>query len=337
MAPVSHPPTPHPCQPPARRLRLLCACRPWRAAWRHLLGLASLLAVVSARADTHALILTIGNYAEPSAKLVGIDHDARMALDIVKRLGATQWVALADRELDFRGMARALDALEQRIRPGDTVIVYYSGHGRRQYSTAWADCQESLVTVDNLNYFETALQADLLALAAKAGRVIMLNDSCHAGGAVTKGFGIESGTAGAQPKVYPGHLPEPAEAKQAAALQQASPAAQAACYRISNAVTKSFNALPGPEGKLVYLAAAGLDEVAWATPEGSLGTRAWHRCVLAADSRDDANRDGRLSARELAQCAQRWLNTAHARLPQRITPQFNADLPLLPVASRTPR
>ncbi len=91
------------------------------------------------------------------------------------------------------------------------------------------------------------------------------------------------------------------------AVQFVSAAAdEAACARAVNAATKSFGA-PGtlPTDKLFYLAASAADEVAWATPQGSLGARAWH--ASRVDEATDTNRDGQVSGRELATCASRWI------------------------------
>ncbi len=288
--------------------------------------------------ETRALILTIGDYIEPGAKLVGIQEDAQMALQIVQRLGARDIVQRADRQLTFRRLLQVLRELRERTRAGDTVIIYFSGHGRRFLageSQTNLTCVEALVTVDNGFFFDNALQAELEALASTAARVVMFNDSCHSAGAATKELDLGAGTGGspAQPKAWPAHLPGPDEAQIEASMKLASAEAQAACSQVSNTGVRSFSLNPGPRDKLVYLAASAVNEVAWATKSGSQATRAWHRCITQPRLSDDTNRDGLLSADELARCAQGWVRAEFPTRPQRITPLFNTQWPFVPVAA----
>jgi hypothetical protein len=305
--------------------------------------LAGIFVATGARAETYAVIFTIGQYAEPSAKLKGIETDARLALDIAVRLGAVRpenRLVLADRQLRFLPMREALLSMKKRLTYADTLFVYFSGHGRRwarntAASELKSSCQEGLVTVEGNAYSDALLRDDLEALASVAGRVIFFNDSCHSGGVVTKSFSaIAEGDL--QVKAYPFEpkaLPTLASDAINAAQVAAAAAAEAACTRISNAVTKSFRDSANTAAhKMLYLAASAEDEAAYATPEGSLATRAWHACMHGGA--DDLNRDGQISGRELAICAQDWMSKRFKREQQRITPQFNIDMPIFSASQR---
>ncbi len=298
--------------------------RPW-----HRVAIAASLALLAGlvRADSHALLMWIGNYAEPSAKLQGIHQDAVLARDMARRMGVPRHrvTELSDAALDFPALRAALARLRTNLRSGDTLFVYFSGHGKRLARTTQPGCQEGLVTVDGRIYFDVLLQDELEALASSAGRVVVFNDSCHSGGMAIKSFSVDpNADADAfQPKAYPA---EPAPTAKAAADE-------AACARAVNVAAKSFGA-PGtlPTDKLFYLAASAADEVAWATPQGSLATRAWHACMV--DEATDTNRDGQISGHELATCASRWIRQTAPRYSQTVTPLHNDRLPLLRTGTR---
>lgn len=313
--------------------------------WRRRLGaclcLACLWCATAVKAETFALIMTIGQYADPSSRLPGADVDARLAVDIAIRLGATQpqnRVVLSDQQLSFREMRAAVLGMRQRLRAGDTLFVYFSGHGRRQaqlgsLATAADSCRESLVTVEGSFYPDWMLVDDLEALSTIAGRVIFFNDSCHSGGTLTKRFSIDA-DGEFQIKAYPGIEQHPVAGAKVSPAAQAEPVArdaeaEAACARFSNSVSKSFRPFAQtPATKMLYLAAAADHEAAFSTPQGSQATQAWHACLHGAVK--DLNGDGQISGSELAECAKGWLLKRYPDRPQQITPKLNVDLPLLP-------
>ena len=302
----------------------------------HLLSLtlllcAATLAATALRAETHALIMTIGDYAEPSARLKGGAADARMARDLMVSLGATNILpALADRQLNFFRLRDAVQSLQARVRPDDVLVIYYSGHAKRRKGVG-AGCEVALVSADGRFYPDASFQADLEALARVAKRLVVFNDSCHAAGAVAQTKGFSLGDDELQVKAYPDDLDDTALPKNSdAAKAQAN--VDDDCARISNISSKAFG-LSGPEDRITYLAAAAPDEVAWSGPDGSLATRAWRTCMADPDARADSNGDGQLNGRELATCANRVIKTQFPRWRQTVTSLFNVDLPLM----RAPR
>lgn len=296
-----------------------------RCAGLQLLLLASLLCgAVHATAATHALVMWIGNYAQAEARLKGAEVDGRLGVQIARALGAvgsTQLVQLKDQQLALQPLREALRLLRQRVSAGDTVVIYFSGHGLRLRKADGPGCREGLVAYDNRLYFDTVLRSDLEAVAAVAERVIVFNDSCHAGGTITKGFSMPGATGDddVQIKAYP--LPERVVAMPGTAAD--------ACSVPSNAVAKSF-ALGLPEDRLVYLAAARDDEVAYSTASGSLASLAWAACLV--EPATDTDHDGHISAAELNACAQHRIDQRRPLLPQHLQVVLGAGQRLM----RTP-
>lgn len=280
---------------------------------------------MTANAATQALVMWIGDYPQPEARLKGSAADGRLGVQIAHQLGAItreQRVTLQDEQLDFEHLSRALEEFRNRLRPGDTAVIYFSGHGRRAAKVSAPGCREGLVAYDNRIYFDLFLRDELDAIAKVADRVIMFNDSCHAGGAVTKALyprdlSNDDGDS-YQVKVYP---------------SDGRPAAPASvdCNRPSNLKPKI---LPrgGLTGHIVYLAAAREDEVAYSTPAGSLATQGWAACL--ADPGADTNRDGFISAGELSACAQRWIERRHPRRTQHLEVVLGDAEHLIPAPRR---
>lgn len=280
---------------------------------------------MSANAATQALVMWIGDYPQREARLKGSAADGRLGVQIAQQLGATipgQLVRLKDEQLDFEHLSLALQDFRNRLRPGDTAVIYFSGHGRRTAKVSAPGCREGLVAHDNRIYFDIFLRDELDAIAKVASRVVMFNDSCHAGGAVTKALDqrelSHDDDDTYQVKVHPG------DGRPAAT-------ASADCDRPSNLKPKS---LPrgGLADRIVYLAAARDDEVAYSTPAGSLATQGWAACL--ADPAADSNRDGFVSAGELSACAQRWIERNHPRRTQHLEVVTGDAEPLIPAPRR---
>jgi metacaspase-1 len=286
-------------------------------------------AAAAAQAATHALIMTIGDYPDPKARLPGVLYDAGMAHALAEQMGATRATikSLSDRQLDLASMLGALGELRQRVRPGDTVMIYFSGHGVRRYSalSQTAGCEEGIVSFDHTPLLDRVLVDHLMAVATVADRVVMFNDSCHSGGGATRAF--DAGSASSSDfmaKSFPGTLRD---------VQAKVPNAPAdACAIASNALgrsAKSFERSPAAERKLLYMAASATDEVAWSTDLGGMATIAWHHCL--GQPRADQDGDGWLSGVELAACANAHVQSrrqANGGRIQNITAVYNASLPL---------
>ena len=262
----------------------------------------------------HALILTIGAYSDPNANLPGIDLDAQNAALIAKTMGVPEANIqfLKDSSLTLAGFQKAFSDLGQKVKTGDNVFVYYSGHGT-QIQAAAGQCAEGMVTFDMKTFSDTEIQRYLTELSQKAARVIMMNDSCFSGGQ--------------------------AQSKNTRALNGKTIAAKAfklsqapSGYVCGEAINMKMTRSVAPRAKtaganFLYIAASQDKEVSYASPIGSFGTLGWRKCLTGST---DADRSGSLSGEEIKACTQRYITQASVN--QNIALVGNKDLPLVFVA-----
>ena len=253
--------------------------------------LAGLLAAQSAAADTHALIMTIGEYRDGIPPLQGVKYDAESARQIAKRMGVKDenLRQYKDGELTLEGMRKAFDDLYARVADNDQVFIYFSGHGGRQIVRDTGErCAESLITIDRQGFTDQDMEVQLARLSAKAQKLVVFLDACHSGGVTTR-------------SVVPG----------AAASNPFTPKFYArsgvdACSKPTNVVTRKIQTQTRSVGRgvnnYVYIAAARDSEVSLDQPgKGGVATQAWRDCMASAR---DIDGSGGLSANEIAQCAQ---------------------------------
>lgn len=276
------------------------------------LGLAAMgiLAAGPLHAENYALLMTIGNYSNPNASLPGIDLDARMARRIAQSMGVQEQNILeySDGQLSQQKLQATLATLTTRIAQGDNIFIYYSGHGSQRTARGAGKCSEGMVTHDMSTFDDNDLEDTLKQLAAKAGQVVMLNDSCFSGGQATKSRGNDI-DADRKAKTW-------------------KDVANIANYQCGSAINAKMtrNLVPTAAragANFLYIAAAADNEVAFATSRGSSATVAWASCL---DARSDADRSGMLTGRELQRCAQEWIRNNNFN--QTITLVGNAELPL---------
>lgn len=268
---------------------------------RALLILTGLLASLPAMAlaTSHALIMTL-DYSGTQAALPGIALDAQMAREIAQNLGvpAANIRQPTNKDLSSTGMRRQLQGLLAAITPGDQVFIYYSGHGMQVPNKIAGGnrCSEAMVGAELSPFPDIELEQVLQQLANKASAVLMLNDSCFSGGQTTRPLGSV--------------LPDGALAK---SLPWQVGSANAVGYVCGAAVNNSAwskvfsylqpNVADAPAkipARLLYLAAARDNEVAYATSKGSRATRAWHQCL----HRPPINGMSAMSGNDLMRCAQ---------------------------------
>lgn len=243
-----------------------------------------------ALAANYALIMGIGDYSDRDARLPGINLDVQNAQKIAETIGVPRQnqTVVTDGQLSLAGMRQALDSLAQKVRNGDNVFIYYSGHGT-QVSADGGKCSEGLVTYDMDTYYDRDLKNVLAELSSKAGQLVFMNDSCFSGGA-------------ADFKSLPGRGERKAKAWK---IQKA-----AGGYQCGRAINMKLTRDLVPEANrkganMLYIAAAQDNEVADATPLGSAATLAWMDCLNA---RNDQNNSGTLTGAEMRSCGQRYLD-----------------------------
>ncbi|TAM47050.1 MAG: DUF4384 domain-containing protein [Gammaproteobacteria bacterium] len=252
--------------------------------------------VAPARAETHALIMTISQYQGGVPPLAGVQYDAKSAAAIARKMGVPEKniTTLRDQQLTLAGMRRAFDELTNRIQPNDQVFIYYSGHGSRTLvrEQGAERCAESLVSVDADFLTDTELEQRLKKISQKADKVITLFDACHSGGVTTR----------AAPGKSPAFSPK-----------YWAKGGIEACSKPVNRLTRGLNANAKVAGSgaqnYVYIAAARDNEISLDQPgKGGVATQAWRDCITGAAR--DLNGSGGLSADEIRQCAQAKINYA---------------------------
>lgn len=284
----------------------------------HAIALACLALGLSAaslaHAENHALIMWIGDYGSPGRNdLPGIDEDARLAKGIAVRLGVPvgNIREVSNAALTHLAIGQELARLNSRVREGDNVFVYFSGHGQQISKIDGSGCTEGLVPRDTGNLFrDEDLSAALKKLSSKAGQVVMLNDSCYSGGAATKSLGTAEEF---RPKVF-----EPPEENKAIAYQCGA--------AVNKGLSGVFSGSSARGENMLYVAASAFNEVAYPSNRGSIATLAWSQCL--SDSATDTNRSGSIDGVELATCANGVIQRI-GRKPQTVSLVGNRGLPLV--------
>jgi hypothetical protein len=177
----------------------------WRAAWL-LLGL-SLAGTAAAR--NVALLIAVGQFRDPALKTFELRGPA-IDIDSVQQTLTGQWgfapgdvLALRDQEATHDRILAEIAALEKRTSKGDTVLIYFSGHGTSAnaddnsfdlpYATgAWVPYDLDYSSMPAANKSLVVGRRDLvprLRRLDESGRwVVVVSDSCYSG-QVVRSFG----------------------------------------------------------------------------------------------------------------------------------------------------
>jgi len=104
------------------------------------------------KASRHALIIGIGEYATSGVmSLKGVKNDMQSAQLIAQTMSIPDDNIryLRDEQATAQQIRQAVEDLNARVRPGDRVFVYYSGHGTRWVDPKEPDhCTEGLLSTD---------------------------------------------------------------------------------------------------------------------------------------------------------------------------------------------
>lgn len=245
-----------------------------------LLAIAAMASAMPAAAANHALILWIGEYADPNASLPGIDRDARFARQMAGAFGVPQQNILEfrERQLTLQGFREAFKQTLAKVKAGDNVFIYYSGHGFQKRRPGGPGCMEGILTYDMRELEDTEITGFVVALSENAGRIVMLNDSCFSGGHFDPHGGSRS-AATSKAKTWP-------------LRARPVPCGEPVNVKLARAVTagKSRGA------NITYIAAAAHNEVAFADDVGSAATLSWAQCLTQGPK--PAN------GKDMAACAQ---------------------------------
>lgn len=264
-----------------------------------------------ARANRHALIIGVGTYQDSRiSPLRGVVHDVANARQMAEQMGvpAANLIILQDRDANSTRIRAELRALAERVRDGDRVFVYFSGHGAR-YSPpeAAGACREALVPWDaevsrpQSLLGQEEIAAEIAPVYAKADKVFVFIDACHSGGvrATTRAVGQAADADDLVPKFT--------------VLGSGSQ-----CRVASNVRTRSVLEVARTRGapgrNVVQFASSRPDEVSLDSPQfGGLATSSWRYCSVYAE---DADGSGNLSVEEITGCVQRRIDQRLAGNPR---------------------
>lgn len=313
-----------------------------------------LAAALPARSATVALLVGVGQYqafaGQPHGNLEGPAHDLAAFKDLLLeqwRLPPGAVRVLQDREATKARILAEIDALAARSRPGDEVLIYFSGHGTGALdaganlplphgSGAWVPYDwpgggaDVAAQVAGLIVGRRDLRPRLAKLEAAGRKLFVVADACYSGSAVRS---PQSGK-----PLASRYLPLPS-----AAL-------------LDSLAKAGGNAAPGPAPGIepypyhatVYLAAAAEGEQARDISRGDLAafptvdgrphgamTDALLR-VLSGALDADVNRDGQIDFREIHGAVAAFVATrAYGHTPQ-LLPAVADDQAGLALSSLSP-
>ena len=244
------------------------------AGWACRLALLLLLAVAVATGAPRALLIGLSYEGSEVSSLPGIDVDLKLAEQVARDMGIRDIRRLWNAEATLQGIVSAIEELGAGVGAEDLVLIYFSGHGTRVPDRGELDEQaedgmdEVLVAFDamvtdedsrNMASLRNVLVDDefgRLLAAIPSRKVLVVVDACNSGTA-TKGIG-------ATPKFYryPGYPQERAG--------------------------KGFPVVEAGSGgaNFIGIMAAQDDELANATSDGSVLTKALHKAVRTLKDRD---------------------------------------------------
>ncbi|MEU6370165.1 caspase family protein [Streptomyces sp. NPDC046931] len=118
--------------------------------------------------------------------LTGVHTDVEVMAETLGARGCTTLRTCTEGDATYEGITEAMNRLRADTRPGDGVVVYYSGHGallgELQYLVP-VDMGDSTPT-DFRGYLAEELTAAVRALRERTPNLTVILDSCHSGGAV---------------------------------------------------------------------------------------------------------------------------------------------------------
>lgn len=261
------------------------------------------------RNTRHALIFGIGEYSAPNVPpLKGVVHDLASARRIAQAMAIPEANIRVVRDQDATGerIRAEIDALDARVRDGDRVFVYYSGHGTRWLDAAAGDgsarCTEGLYAADAQVLSNAEMGQRLAPISRRADKMLVFYDACFSGGVAGAPFRTRAPALGAD-RITPKFTPAGAPAE---------------CAEPSNFRTRSLalvmqqrEALPG---NVVHVAAARPDEVSFDSATlGGFATTAWRDCLLG-EARD-LDHSGGVTVEEVTRCAQDKVTAGLSKYP----------------------
>jgi len=264
------------------------------------------------RGNRHALIISIGRYANPAtSELPGTRIDRQSATQMAQAMQVPldNISYLQDEQATGSNIRGALKDLGDKVQVGDRVFIYYSGHGTRYKDPEAGGCVEALLTYEGgesgaiANHEMTSL---LRTITNKTDKLFVMYDACHSGGVVQAAMSTRTRSLTDDEGVL--------RAKSADISEE--------CARPVNIRTRSFVFESSAKGVLpediIHVSASRFNEISFDDErKGGLATQYVRDCMLR-DAKDLDN-SGAISMEEIRQCAQ-------AKIDRRLSkdPNFKA-------------
>ncbi|SFN81702.1 Caspase domain-containing protein [Bizionia echini] len=167
-----------------------------------------LITIQASFADKHALIIAVGDYPKSTGwSSISSVNDVPLIKGALLNQGFLEKdiITLINEQATKQGILDALARLQSQLKPGDIVVIHYSGHGQQIFDDNGDeidDKDESLVPIDawvryTHNYKgENHLRDDelhniitnLRNTLGQDGQLLMILDSCHSGSATRGGI-----------------------------------------------------------------------------------------------------------------------------------------------------
>lgn len=181
---------------------------------RKLLLILLLSSFFSAKAEKHALIIAIGDYpAKTGWSTISSVNDVPLIKQSLLANGflETNIKTLIDAEATKQGIIKAIENLKAKLKPGDIVVIHYSGHGQQIFDDngdeidgldealvpydAWVKYTHNYKGENHLRDDELGnIIANLRNTLGSKGQLLFILDSCHSG-SMTRGRKSRGGQA----------------------------------------------------------------------------------------------------------------------------------------------
>jgi len=248
-----------------------------------------------------ALIIGIGQYSEASdtETLHGVPVDMLNARRMAKEMGIpnSNIVELRDSQATKENIQREFKKLAEKVKEGDRVFIYHSGHGTRYQQGN--NCLQGLQTYTTGKFTVTDIltEAEIAAftkpISEKADKVIVMIDACFSGGVINSSTRSISDRLNIRPK-FNGNSGQGCENIGVNQINTRSLLSEIKRFGVN-------------EENFVQIAAANNNEVSWDTKEmGGIATHTMTQCLMGESS--DLNKSGAISLDEVRACAQIRLN-----------------------------
>ncbi len=135
-----------------------------------------------------ALIIGISNYSPISGanSLPGVTYDMESAKKIALEMGIPESNIryLRDSQATKANIMSELRSLGETSLDGSRALVYFSGHGFRQFNPSTGNCSEGLLTYEGTSVTNADFANATQKLAKSADKVITMVDACFSQGVI---------------------------------------------------------------------------------------------------------------------------------------------------------